>query len=147
MHKEHTANKGDAFIPSSTVRVSVVEEDRKRYESALSSKGMNSDETIIMGLHYAGALWDVDRGIEAERLAIKVATASRQVHGLHHETTIQADKLVDKCKVRSVSVLPECKLFQALRYEKDGEICVVSGPVEQPRNLEDERIYQSQAIS
>jgi hypothetical protein len=142
MHKEHTANKGDAFIPSSTATYSVVEEeDRKRYERSLSSNGMNSDKTIIAGLYYADALWNVDRGIEAERLAIKVATASRQVLGPHHEITIEADKLVDKCKVRSVSVLPDCKLFQALRYEKDGEICVVSGPVEQPRNLEDERIY------
>ena len=37
--------------------------------------------------------------------------------------------------------MPDCKLFQALRYENDGEICIVSGTVAQPRSLEDERIY------
>ena len=32
--------------------------------------------------------------------------------------------------------------FLALRYENYGEICVVRGPITNPRNMEDERIYQ-----
>ena len=38
-------------------------------------------------------------------------------------------------------VLPEIKQFQALRYENEGEICVVQGPVTTPRMIEDERVY------
>jgi hypothetical protein len=33
------------------------------------------------------------------------------------------------------------KLFEALRYENNGEICVVHGPISEPRIIEDERIY------
>ncbi len=39
-----------------------------------------------------------------------------------------------------VIVMPDDKPFQALRYKNDGEICVVTGPVKQPRQEEDERI-------
>ena len=33
------------------------------------------------------------------------------------------------------------KEFQALRYENDGEICVVKGPIQEPRQVDEERIY------
>ena len=36
--------------------------------------------------------------------------------------------------------MPHHELFQALRYENDGEVCVVTGPVKQLRQEEDERI-------
>ena len=38
-------------------------------------------------------------------------------------------------------MFPDNKQFEALHYEDDGEICVVTGPVAKTRNLEDERIY------
>jgi hypothetical protein len=38
--------------------------------------------------------------------------------------------------------LPEKKPFQALRYDNDGEICVVTGPITEPRNLDDERTHR-----
>jgi hypothetical protein len=37
--------------------------------------------------------------------------------------------------------LPDDKEFQALRYENNGEICVVTGPITNPRNVDDERIH------
>ena len=43
--------------------------------------------------------------------------------------------------MRGVIVLPDCKQFQALRYENDGEICIVTGPITKPRQIEEERIY------
>jgi hypothetical protein len=43
--------------------------------------------------------------------------------------------------LESVIVLPDNKQFEALHYEDDGEICVVTCPVAKPRNLEDERMY------
>jgi len=62
-------------------------------------------------------------------------------HGPHHKNTIEADELLEKCKKRYVTVLPDGKQFEALRYENDGEICVVHGPILEPRNMEDKRIY------
>ena len=32
-------------------------------------------------------------------------------------------------------------MFQDLRYENSGQICVVQGPITKPRNKADERIY------
>jgi len=79
--------------------------------------------------------------IEAERLVTKLSTISRRVHGPDHKITIKADELLDICKERYVIVLPENKPFQALRYENDGEICVVQGPITKPRQVDEERIY------
>ena len=79
--------------------------------------------------------------IEAERLVTKLSTISRRVHGPDHKITIKADELLDICKERYVIVLPENKPFQALRYENDGEICVVQGPIIEPRQVDDERLY------
>jgi hypothetical protein len=43
---------------------------------------------------------------------------------------------------RFVSVLPEMdQVFLALRYENDGEICVVKGPITGPRQVDDERTH------
>ena len=82
-----------------------------------------------------------DHCIEAERLVTKVATISRQIHGPDHKITIEADVLLEKCKARNVLVLPECLMFQALRYENSGQICVVQGPITKPRQVDEERIY------
>ena len=103
---------------------------------------MNSDSTIFVGLQYAEALWQRNRRIEAERLAINVATASRRVHGPHHKITIKAKELPGTCTKRCVTLLPEMgTIFQALRYENGGEICVVTGPITKPRRKDDERMY------
>jgi hypothetical protein len=51
-----------------------------------------------------------------------------------------ANESLEWCKRRWVTVLPDDdKLFQALHYENDGEICVVYGPILEPRNIKDER--------
>jgi hypothetical protein len=128
----------DAF---STVTMSMMQKTKNDYEQSLTTFGMNSEGTIQAGLGYAFLLRSKNRLIEAERLAIKVATASRQVHGPHHKTTLEANELLETCKERFVWVLPEKQQFQALRYENDGEICVVQGPVTKPRLVADERIH------
>ena len=43
---------------------------KNKYKRNLKTKGMNSDSTIFVGLQYAEALWQRNRRIEAERLAI-----------------------------------------------------------------------------
>lgn len=54
----------------------------------------------------------------------------RRVHGPDHKITITADEILKECKERPVLVLPVMKRFHALRYENDGEICIVKGPIE-----------------
>jgi hypothetical protein len=51
--------------------------------------------------------------------------------------------LLEKCKVQYVLVLPDDKVFQALRYKNDREICAVTGPITEPRKIVDERIYHT----
>jgi hypothetical protein len=136
---KYASNDKDAF---STVTSSMMQKQKNDYEQSLTTFGMNSQGTIRSGLGYAFLLWSKNRLIEAERVAIKVAAASRQVHGPHHKITIEADEMLVKCKERFAIVLPECQMFQALRYENDGEICVVTGPVTEPRRVDDERIYR-----
>jgi hypothetical protein len=42
----------------------------------------------------------------------------------------------------TVFVRPDMKhFFQALQYKKDGEVCVVTGPITKPRKLENERLF------
>ena len=80
---------------------------------------------------------------DCERINIKVATASHQVHGQQHKTTIKADKLLQVCKERYVLVLPDInKTFQALRYENEGKTCIVMGPITEPRKVEDETLHR-----
>jgi hypothetical protein len=37
--------------------------------------------------------------------------------------------------------MPGVKPFQALGYKNDGENCVIMGPIKQPRQKDDERIF------
>ena len=89
-----------------------------------------------------GALWTmVDRCIEAERIKSKLAAVSRRVHGSEHIVTIEADAMLKKCMGRYVYVMPENKHFQALRYINDGQICVIMGPIANPRQEEEESVF------
>ena len=103
---------------------------------------MDSDETMRAGLNYTRMLLPTFHHIEAERLVTKVATNSRRVLGPEHNVTSDSDELLKQCKERRVSVLPDDKPFQALRYENDGEICVVTGPITKPRQVEDETLHR-----
>jgi hypothetical protein len=134
-----TSNR-QATNHQSVVTSSMLQFIKNDYEQYLNTQGINSDNTITSGLFYAKLLHD-EGHLEAERLATKLAMISRQVHGPHHKTTIDADEILKECKERPVSVLPDDKPFQALRYENGGEICVVTGPITKPRRKDDERMY------
>ena len=134
------ANKNDGKIPSGEIN-SIVQSNRNNYENNLKILGINSDVTMRSGLGYAQLLWRFGRStIEAERIATKLATISRRVHGPEHNVTVDADEFLKKCKERYVFLLPDMKPCMALRYENDGDICVVTGPVTKPRKIEDEII-------
>jgi hypothetical protein len=51
-------------------------------------------------------------------------------------------KLLEECKERYVVVSPERYLYQALRYKNDGKMCIVKGPISEPRRENDERIHR-----
>jgi hypothetical protein len=78
---------------------------------------------------------------QSERLIVKLAASSHRVHGPGHNCSISLDEKVKECKSRYVIVMPDDKRFQALRYKNDGGICVVTGPITQPRLEDDERIF------
>jgi hypothetical protein len=111
------------------------------YEYSLKTYGSTSDATLKSGSIYVTELVQAHRGIEAERLIVKSAAISQRVHGPGHNCSISLDKKVKECKSRYVIVMPDDKPFQALRYENDGENCVVTGPIKQPRQEDDERIF------
>jgi hypothetical protein len=49
--------------------------------------------------------------------------------------------LLELCKKRYANVLPDGKSFQVLRCENDGEICVLTGPITEPREIDDESMF------
>jgi len=114
---------------------------RHNYEFALKTFGSTSEATLQSGLWYVTELVQAHRGIKAERLIVKLAASSRRVHGPGHNCSTSLDEKVKECKSRYVFVMPDDKLFQALGYENDGEMCVITGPINQPRQEEDERIF------
>ncbi len=100
------------------------------YENRLEFCGENSEETIMNGIRYAYSLRHVNRAIEAERLAAKLAAISHRVYGENHECTKKSVELLNTCKVRLVRTMSPAessndKVFRALQYENDGEICVL----------------------
>ena len=99
---------------SPAVASSVLQTIKSTYEQYLNTQGMNSELTLRSGLTYATMLWDAKHCIEAERLAIKVATVSHRVFGPEHKYSVEADELLEKCRKRYVFVPPDDKRFQAL---------------------------------
>ena len=138
--EKQAVNKQAAY-DSDAITNSELEAIKKMYELTLRTRGMYSEVAIKIGLTYAEGLRGDNHSIGAERLVTKLATISRRVHGPDHKITIKAVELLDIFKLRGVIVLPDCKQFQALRYENDGEICIVTGPITKPRQIEEERIY------
>ena len=115
---------------------SCLEVARCRYEQAIESVGLTSEVTIQYGLEYAKQLLHANHGIEAEQLVVKLSADSRRVHGPEHSVSVLAYDFLEEYIRHVVSN----KLFQALRYEHDGEICVITGPVTNPRQVKEERI-------
>jgi hypothetical protein len=114
---------------------------RYHYEYYLKTYGLTSEATLRSGFDYVTELVQAHRGIKAERLIVKLTASSRRVHGPGHSCSMILDEKVKECKSRYIIAMPDDKPFQALRYENDGEICVVTGPINQPRQEDDERTF------
>ena len=127
---------------SSTVKSLIFQTWKDDYEKNLNNNGIESRFTIRSGLEYAKLLRREACFIEALRLVTKLAHVSRRVLGPEHKMTKEYDDLLKSFEVREVIVLPDIRHFQALRYENEGEICVVQGPITKPREVDEERIYR-----
>ena len=93
-------------------------------------------------MNYANALWNTGNLIEAERVVAKLVAVSRRVHGPKHNISMEAQGLLEKFQERQVLVFPyPATMFQALRYENDGKICVLQGPISDPRSNHNEEIH------
>jgi hypothetical protein len=118
------------------------------YEHNIEMVGSTIEHTIRFGLNYAEQLQKVHHSIEAERLVMKLAADCRRVHGPDHNCTVMANWLLEKCKKRFIQLPYNLgrMYFEALRYEDDGEICVVTGPVIEPVRIKDEEIMRVPSI-
>jgi len=84
-----------ASMAGDNIDEAIVENARFPFELYLESSGL-IEHTMRYGFHYATALLEVHRGIEAERLAIMLAAESRRVHGPEHDCTLWAATLLEK---------------------------------------------------
>jgi hypothetical protein len=118
------------------------------YEHNIEMVGSTIEHTIRFGLNYAEQLQKVHHSIEADRLVMKLAADCRRVHGPDHNCTVMANWLLEKCKKRFIQLPYNLgrMYFEALRYEDDGEICVVTGPVIEPVRIKDEEIMRVPSI-
>ncbi len=126
--------------------VTNIDNARRSHENSIEMNGSTSEAAVMAGLSYATTLQNAYHSIKAERLATNLVTSSRLVHGPEHSCTRRADQILNQITSRDVNILLNDKLpgdggFQALRYENDGGICVVKGPIAVPRREDDERIY------
>lgn len=85
--------------------------------------------------------------LQSERLLTKLTTLCRRVHGPDHRLTLKAEMYLQECKVRYVMVNHqlEWKTFEALRYEEDGEVCVVKGPINEQEEVETFAVFTNGA--
>mmetsp|Transcript_40665 Transcript_40665/g.85432 ORF Transcript_40665/g.85432 Transcript_40665/m.85432 type:complete len:433 (+) Transcript_40665:252-1550(+) len=104
---------------------------RTVYELLVDKDGESSPGTITQGDHLSINLQKANHTIEAERLSKKLVAICRRVHGPNHKLTKNVQSTLELVARRLVMVPYEndVELFQALRYEDDGEKCVVKGPI------------------
>ena len=129
---------------SQDTKTSALKSISERYQLEVKAFGKHDHRTIRTGIEFARTMMmlrDFDH-IGAERLITKLSASSRQVLGLDHSCTKDATHLMNKCKKRFVVLLPDkTHYFQALRYDDDGDTLVVNGPIQDPRQVDDEREF------
>ncbi|KAK1740074.1 hypothetical protein QTG54_009024 [Skeletonema marinoi] len=112
---------------------------RARYNCLLQAVGQNDIRTIEMGTLLASKLFNAYHTIEASRLLDRLVIISCRVHGSDHKQTKIAESWRQRLQLRCAFIGSEQQPYQALRYEDDGDSCIVQGPVPKnvPRNDDD----------
>jgi hypothetical protein len=118
---------------------------QKRYNHSLDQYGENNLDTIDEGIGLAMALHKAGHTIESERFLTKLEQISRRVHGHSHNITKHILAEWQEIKLRQVYYLSaEQGLFQALRYDNDGEKIILRGPLPKllnERNVDEEKTF------
>ena len=135
---------GDDSLPKT--REKKLSSLRSQYNFMLQRHGEDDVVVLRMGGELAAALFNEYHTIEALRFLSKLVATSRRVHGSSHKRTKYAESLWRQMNMRYVFVGQE--LYQALRYENDGNSCIIQGPVPittnllgECRNLDDEKMF------
>jgi hypothetical protein len=100
---------------------------RVGYNYIARSNGKHAVETISHGIRLVKALSESFHTIEALRLIDELQLTCRRVHGSDHRETKMVNLWRQRLKIRYVVIAEH--LYQALRYENDGNTYVVNGPV------------------
>jgi len=106
---------------------------QKIYAYLQRTIGETDPQTIGAGADVAEALCLSFHAIEGERLLSKLVELSRRVHGMEHESTKRSMSYLQRMKERIV-ITQDGQPFIALRYENDGDKCIVKDPT-----IEDEK--------
>ena len=123
---------------SDKITEEILEKFQKAYKQSVEKFGQESSATIKSGIFLVTTLKKAFHRIEAERLLTKLVAICKRVHGPEHDITKRVDSNLQNCKVRCVKISSRIGVFQALRYEEDGEKCVMQGPIAKPRNIQEE---------
>jgi len=94
---------------------------RKRYNESIMRYGENDIFTLDNGIELAETLHGADHTIEAERFLTTLVQKCRLVHGIDHNVTKDALSVREDIMLRKVYLSTGSGVFQALRYESDGE--------------------------
>lgn len=146
-----------------------IEKWQECYTKRVEKFGDTNFLTVEAGLNLANELRKALRAIEAGRLLTKLADTCKQVHGPDHGLTKKTEATLEAGKIQNVGMMwyvakkyqheHDWKLFegiyfqkwtyfQALRYEDDGEKCVLRGPIASsfiwdctPRNISSQKTF------
>lgn len=106
------------------------EKINENYRHDAKIHGESAVGTLHAGVLLAKALKRSHRGIESERLLMRLFSISALTHGKEHEVTKRLERFLKKFSTRIVSwlIMPEEEIFQALRYVESSERYVIKGP-------------------
>lgn len=106
-----------------------LKKDKNIYERTAECYGVNLDQAINAGIRYVMSLQTAKCSIEAERLATKLTATSRLLFGETHTRTVDCYEVFHQCKKRRVRVMSgklRGQQFDTLRYENNGDTCIVT---------------------
>ncbi|KAL9185837.1 hypothetical protein ACHAXT_003614 [Thalassiosira profunda] len=108
---------------------------RQAYEASVLEYGEDSFFAITQGEGLARCLKNANCGIASERMLRKILLLSRRVLGHEHPDTRRIEWSLSFAECRLVAVLHGSnagEIFKAVRYESDGDQCVIQGPLKNP---------------
>jgi len=113
-----------------------VKQSRELYARHVKQYGEESSKTFQSASILIRNLWGSGlHGLENERLADKLFSISRRVHGPEHPETKEFQQFSERCKSREVGIklANVIREWQVLGFEEDEEKYVIKGPIMHPR--------------